>query len=183
MKADRRQVIAKAVIDYTDPIMDQSIEPSANEEANVSYPMQTADSVETPGKKWASLDGSCVPGEGWWPAPGDPKRGQMGWWGNTLAGAGGVFSAPYPTLTITHLPRPARSLKVVGDNMRGEYPVDFDINLYAEDGTLLRTVTVTGNDAVTWAQPLDPSVLDVACLLFTYPRTRDRPRARMKSSA
>jgi hypothetical protein len=50
MKADRRQVTAKAVIDYTDPSMDQSIEPSANEEANVSYPMQTADSVETPAK-------------------------------------------------------------------------------------------------------------------------------------
>lgn len=162
MKADRRQVIAKAVIDYTDPNMDQSIEPSANEEANVSYPMQTADSVETPGKKWASLDGSCIPGEGWWPAPGDPKRGQMGWWGSTLAGEGGAFSAPYPTLTITHLPRPARTLKVVGDDMRQEYPVDFDILLYAQDNTLLKTVTVTGNTEVKWSQPLTPWVLDVA---------------------
>lgn len=162
MKADRRQVIAKAVIDYTDPNMDQSIEPSANEEANVSYPMQTADSVETPGKKWASLDGSCIPGDDWWPAPGDPKRGQMGWWGSTLAGEGGAFSAPYPTLTITHLPRPARTLKVVGDDMRQEYPVDFDILLYAQDNTLLKTVTVTGNTEVKWSQPLAPWVLDVA---------------------
>lgn len=162
MKADRRQVIAKAVIDYTDPNMDQSIEPSANEEANVSYPMQTADSVETPGKKWASLDGACMPGDDWWPAPGDPKRGQMGWWGSTLAGEGGAFSAPYPTLTITHLPRPARALKVVGDDMRQEYPVDFDILLYAQDNTLLKTVTVTGNTEVKWSQPLAPWVLDVA---------------------
>jgi hypothetical protein len=162
MKADRRQVIAKAVIDYTDPSMDQSIEPSANEEANVSYPMQTADSVETPGKKWASLDGSCIPGEGWWPAPGIPNRGQMGWWGKTLAGTGGAFSSPYPTLIITHLPRPARSLKVVGDDMRQEYPVDFDILLYAQDNTLLKTVTVTGNTEVKWSQPLTPWVLDVA---------------------
>ena len=162
MKADRRQVIAKAVIDYTDPNMDQSIEPSANEEANVSYPMQTADSVETPGKKWASLDGTCMPGDDWWPAPGDPKRGQTGWWGSTLAGEGGAFSAPYPTLTITHLPRPARALKVVGDDMRQEYPVDFDILLYAQDNTLLKTVTVTGNTEVKWSQPLTPWVLDVA---------------------
>jgi hypothetical protein len=162
MKADRRQVIAKAVIDYTDPHMDQSVEVEANENANVSYSMQTADSVETSGKKWASLDGTCMPGEDWWPAPGDPKRGQTGWWGSTLAGEGGAFSAPYPTLTITHLPRPARSLKVVGDDMRQEYPVDFDILLYAQDNTLLKTVTVTGNTEVKWSQPLTPWVLDVA---------------------
>jgi len=170
MKADRRQVIAKAVIDYTDPNMDQSIEPSANEEANVSYPMQTADSVETPGKKWASLDGTCMPGDDWWPAPGDPKRGQTGWWGSTLAGEGGAFSAPYPTLTITHLPRPARALKVVGDDMRQEYPVDFDILLYAQDNTLLKTVTVTGNTEVKWSQPLTPWVLDVAKQVLTITR-------------
>lgn len=162
MKADRRQVIAKAQIDYTDPYMDQSVEVEANENANASYPLQTADNVETPGKKWASLDGTCMPGDDWWPAPGDPKRGQMGWWGNTLAGTGGAFSSPYPTLTITHLPRPARSLKAVGDNMRQEYPVDFDINLYAENGTLLKTITVTGNNSIAWSQPLDPWVLDVA---------------------
>lgn len=162
MKADRRQVIAKAQIDYTDPYMDQSVEVEANENANASYPLQTADNVETPGKKWASLDGSCIPGEGWWPAPGDPKRGQTGWWGSTLAGEGGAFSAPYPTLTITHLPRPARSLKAVGDNMRQEYPVDFDINLYAENGTLLKTINVTGNNSIMWSQPLAPWVLDVA---------------------
>jgi hypothetical protein len=93
MKADRRQVIAKAVIDYTDPHMDQSIEVSANENANASYPMQAADSVETSGKKWASLDGSCVClVMDWWPAPGDPKRGQT-WAGGGihLPGRAGLF--------------------------------------------------------------------------------------------
>ena len=162
MKADRRQIHARVTIDYTDPHMDQSVEVSANENANASYPAQTADNVETPGKKWASLDGTCIPGEGWWPAPGDPSRGQMGWWGSQLAGVDGVFSSPYPTLAIEHLPRPARSLKVVGDDMRGEYPVDFDIKLYAEDNTLLRTISITDNAQVKWEQDLDPEVLDVA---------------------
>jgi hypothetical protein len=46
--------------------------------------------------------------------------------------------------------------------MRQEYPVDFDINLYAENGTLLKTITVTGNNSIAWSQPLDPWVLDVA---------------------
>ena len=117
MKADQRQVLAKVVINYTDPFMDQSVEISTTENANTSYPAQTADSVETPGYKWASLDGTCMPGEGWRPAPGDKGRGQMGWWGSQLSGTGGAFMFPYPTLTITHLPRPARSLKVVGDDV------------------------------------------------------------------
>ena len=45
MKADVRQVSARVVIDYTDPFMDQSIEIEANENANISYPRQTADNV------------------------------------------------------------------------------------------------------------------------------------------
>lgn len=69
---------------------------------------------------------------------------------------------PYPTLTITHLPRPARSLKVVGDDVRGEYPVDFEIKLYDEDETLLHTETVNGNAQVKWTKELTPWVLDVA---------------------
>ena len=150
MRADRRRTMAKAVIDYTDPFTDQSIDPSANEEANISYIEQTADSVETSGKKWASLDGSTMPDGTWWPAPGDASRGQVGWWGVQLAGSGGNFTSPYPTLSIAHLPRPARTLRVVGDDSRGEYPVDFDINLYAEDNTLLKTVSVTGNEEIKW---------------------------------
>ena len=46
MKADRRRVLARVEIDYTDPFMDQSIEIEVNEQANVSYPQQTADSVD-----------------------------------------------------------------------------------------------------------------------------------------
>ena len=46
MKADRRQVFARVEIDYTDPYIDQSIENEVNEQANVSYPQQTADSIQ-----------------------------------------------------------------------------------------------------------------------------------------
>jgi hypothetical protein len=87
---------------------------------------------------------------------------QMGWWGAQFAGVGGAFTAPYPTLTVTHLPRPIRQLKVVGDTAREEYPVDFTIKLYAQDDTLLKTETVTGNDQVSWSKALEPQVLDAA---------------------
>ena len=164
MKADRRHVIARAVIDYTDPFMDQSIEIEASEQANVSYPQQTADSVDTATHKWASLDGSCVLDGTYHLAPPPEKLAQyqFGWWGKQLAGAGGAFVSPYPTLTIRHLPRPIRQLKVIGDTARGEYPVDFTIKLYAQNETILYTETVTGNTQVNWSKTLAVPVLDVA---------------------
>ena len=164
MKADRRQVLARVEIDYTNPFIDQSIEIEAGEQANVSYPQQTADSVDTATHKWASLDGSWVL-DGTFalaPPPDKLSQYQFGWWGKQLAGVGRAFTAPYPTLTVTHLPRPVRQLKVVGDTAREKYPVDFTVKLYAQDDTLLKTETVTGNDQVSWSKALEPQVMDVA---------------------
>src|SRR5690606_25563463 len=96
------------------------------------------------------------------PGPEDADRYQVGWWGKQLAGAGGVFSAPYPTLTVRHLPRPIHSLKVVGDDKRLEHPVDFTIRLYSEADVLLYTETVAGNTEIRWSKPLAVPVLDVA---------------------
>ncbi len=169
MKADRRQVFARVEIDYTDPFMDQSIEIEASEQANVSYPQQTADSVDQTTHKWASLDGSWVLDGTYHLAPPPEKLAQyqFGWWGKQLAGTGGAFSAPYPTLTVAHLPRPIHMLKVIGDTARGEYPVDFEIKLYAQDDTLLYTETVTGNTLVSWSKTLPSPVLDVAKQVLT----------------
>ena len=169
MKADRRQVFARVEIDYTDPFMDQSIDIEASEQANVSYPQQTADSVDTATHKWASLDGSWVL-DGTFalaPPPDKLSQYQFGWWGKQLAGAGGAFSAPYPTLTVTHLPRPVHTLRVVGDTARQEYPVDFQIKLYAADGTLLYTETVSGNMQVAWSKILSTPILDVVRQVLT----------------
>ena len=156
--------MARVEIDYTDPFMDQSIEIEVNEQANISYPQQTADSVDIVPSKWASLDGSWELNGTYQlaPTPDSLTQRQFGWWGRQLAGTGGAFSSPYPKLTVTHLPRPARQIKVVGDNARGEYPVDFVVRLYAQDGTLLRTETVTDNNSVYWSKVLEPQVLDVA---------------------
>lgn len=165
MKADVRQVSARVVIDYTDPFMDQSIEIEANENANISYPRQTADNVLEAAHKWASLDGSwdLTTGEYYLaPSPDKLTQAQFGWWGAQLAGPDGAFSPPYPTLTVRHLPRPARQFRVIGDTAREEWPVDFQIKLYAQDDTLLYTETVTGNDQVNWSKPLDSQILDVA---------------------
>ncbi|HHX29496.1 MAG TPA: hypothetical protein GX716_10895 [Firmicutes bacterium] len=172
MQALERRVLAKAVIDYTDPFLDQSIEAVVSEEANVSYPVQVADSIAEPFAKIASLDGSCTL-DGTYalaPDPDEAATHQMGWWGSQLAGAGGAFSAPYPTLTVTHERRPVHTLRVTGDSKREEWPVDFTIDLYAADDTLLRTESVTGNTQVAWSMTLPTPVLDVAKQVLTITR-------------
>lgn len=164
MKADLQRVDAKVVIDYTNPEIDQSIQVATSEQANVSYLQQTADGVTKATHKWASLDGSWILDGSYYlaPEPEDLTRYQFGWWGSQLAGPDGTFMEPYPALTVTHIPRPVHTLRVVGDTARGEYPVDFTINLYAQDGTLLRSEVVTGNTEVEWMKILPAPVLDVA---------------------
>lgn len=168
MKADLRRVDAKVIIDYTDPTLDQSIGVSVTEQANVSYPQQTTDGVAQATHKWASLDGSWVLDGSYHlaPAPEDLSRYQMGWWSAKLAGPDGAFATP-PYLTVTHIPRPVHTLRVVGDIARGEWPVDFQIDLYGPDGTLLKSQAVTGNAAVEWSMALPTPVLDVARQVLT----------------
>lgn len=165
MKADRRQVLARVAIDYTDPFIDQSIQIEASEQANVSYPRQTADSVDQTTCKYACLDGTWDLASGEYhlaPSADQLAQRQFGWWGAQFCDQDGYFASPYPTLTVRHSPRPMRQLKVVGDTARGEYPVDFTVKLYGPDDTLLKTETVTGNDQVSWQKALEPQVPDVA---------------------
>jgi len=157
IKADKRNIVGKIEITWTDPYLDQSIQVTTNEEARISWPNQVADSVESIPFKWASLDGSWVLDGTYHLAPETKEAAekyQMGWWGKTLSGVGGAFSAPYPQLTVRFFPRPVFGLKVVGDDARGEYPVDFEIRLYDETGALAHTETVTGNDAVSWQKDI-----------------------------
>lgn len=163
MKSPERQTFGKVVIDYTDPFIDQSINVTVNEQANVSYPAQVADGVEAVPYKYASLDGSWVLGEGYClaPAPDEIENFQMGWWGAQLAGISGVFTSPYPALTLNFLSRPIHSLKVVGDSARCEYPVDFVVKLYNAAGILLYSETVAGNTLVSWTKQLESSVSSV----------------------
>lgn len=162
MKSLERQTFAKIQIDYTDPFLDQSIEVSANETANVSYPSQTADGLPEPFAKIASLDGSWVLDGTYSLAPGTEQAAmhQIGWWGGQLAGASGAFVAPYPTLTMMFMPRPIDRLRVTGDSKRQEWPVDFAIQLFDGD-TLLHAETVTGNTNVAWQKTLSQSVTQV----------------------
>ncbi len=163
MKSDRRRVLAQVAIDYTDPFLDQSIEVAVSEQANVSYPDHVANGLLEPGAKYASLDGSWVLDGSYAlaPTPEQAAVNEMGWWGSQLAGAGGVFVPPYPTLTIAFVPRPITKLQAVGDSKRQEWPVDFSIRLYDGNNTLLYTETVTGNTQIAWSKTLAEPITQV----------------------
>jgi hypothetical protein len=165
VNADKVRIYGKVQIDYTDPFLDQSINVAAIEEANISFPAQTADNVQEPVGKIASLDGSWVLDGTYSLAPAD-GIGQMGWWGSQLAGSGGAFTAPYPTLTVTFLPRPITKLKVVGDSARGEYPMDFTVKLYGTADALLYTETVASNLLISWNKTLNNAITQVVKMVL-----------------
>lgn len=156
MRETVRHIYGKVQVDYTDPFLDQSITVSANEEARISHKEQVADALTEPTKKYASLDGSWVLDGTYSLAPTNALDGEMGWWGAKLADASGLFTVPYPMLTVTFTARPIDSLKVVADSQRAEYPVNFIIKLYNASDTLLYTHTVIDNNSVEWKTPITP---------------------------
>src|SRR5690554_3562113 len=156
MKAQSRRIYGKVQIDYTNPDIDQSIQVSTSENANYSYPSQVSDNIEEPHGKIASLDGSWIL-DGTYvlaPTPEESEELQMGWWGSQLSDSSGNYTAPYPTLAVTFAPRPIRSLQVIADNKRKEWPVNFEINLYSND-TLMHTETVTDNTNIFWSTDIE----------------------------
>ena len=163
MQADKRRVVARATIDYTDPFMDQSIVVTPGENAYISYPDHTADGITEPFAKYASLDGNWKLGGGWGLAPGPNEAAfrQMGWWGKKLSGTGGAFTAPYPMLAVTFHSRPIDSLSVTGDSKRKEWPVNFTIKLYDKNNSALHTETVTGNTEIFWHKALSSYITGV----------------------
>lgn len=75
--------------------------------------------------------------------------------GKSLSGRWGVLVNP-PTLTMEFFSRPIHRLTVVGDSLRGEYPVDFTIKLWDSNNKVLYTEEATGNDKVDWQKAINP---------------------------
>ncbi|OCL26315.1 hypothetical protein U472_09915 [Orenia metallireducens] len=156
IKAGTRNFKARIEVTWTDPYLDQSIQVFANEEANISWVKQVADSKESANHKWLSLDGSSTLDGAYYPAPSTKKEAddyQVGWWGSSMSDEDGYFSSPYPTLTVRFFARPVYGLKVVGDDAREEFPQDFDINLYEEE-ILVHTESIVGNTGVSWQKDI-----------------------------
>jgi hypothetical protein len=120
---------------------------------------QVMDQVTAPSYKWFSLADNTLDGS--YHLFGDTL--QVGWWGASLSGAGGVFASP-PVLTITET-RSVSALRVVGDSLLNDFPVDFTVKLY-NSTALLHTETVVGNAVVNWTKNLMAN-FDVTSIVIT----------------
>jgi len=174
MRADKRRVDAKITIDYTNPLIDQSIAVQVSEQVP-SWPDQVVDGITEVPYRWASLDGSWVLEDSipWRLMPETEQEAllyQVGWWGEQLAGSDGSFAPPYPSLAVTHVVRAAHTLRLVGDSARGEYAVDFTIDLYGEGDVLLHREIVTGNTQIEWSKELPEPVQGVVKQTVTITR-------------
>jgi len=147
MNALSRRIYGRVEITYTDPFLDESIEATATETGRHSSPAAVADNVAAPLYKWFSLHRNKLDGS-YHPMPGDDP-GQVGWWGETLSDENGEFADP-PMLTLVFDPRPVQELRLVGDAMLQEFPVDFEISLYDPENNLIHLETVTGNTEADW---------------------------------
>jgi hypothetical protein len=156
-KADIRTPCAKVEITWTDPYLDLSITATPNEQNYTSWNKQVADLIDVVPYKYLHIDEESTWFDGNYHfAPGTEEEAlnyQMGWWGASVAGVGGAFSAPHPTMTVEHSKRPVFAVTVVGDSAYNEYPVDFDIYVYTESG-LVATHNVAGNDQLKYEADL-----------------------------
>lgn len=156
VKATVRKWRPRIEVTWTDPFIDPAITASANDENRINYPKQVADLVEAPTRKWAHLDGTFKPDGTFYPCPNavESVLNQMGWWGATACDVAAEWSPPYPTLTIEFSARPVLAIVVVGDNAYDEYPVDFDVKIYAAGDVLLHTTNVTGNTNIKYVKSI-----------------------------
>ncbi|MDQ7794158.1 MAG: hypothetical protein RDU89_07060 [bacterium] len=127
---------------------------------------QVQDSILDPARKWLSLHRNSLDGS-WHPLD-SSMQAQVGWWGTRLSGADGILD-PVSVLDFTHESRSVHVLRVVGDSLLGEYPVDFAVRLYDVGGALLHTETVTGNSEVVWRKAI-PTIDGVTRVTVTVSR-------------
>jgi len=85
---------------------------------------------------------------------------KVGWWGALSSDSNGDFSTPQ-TFSVLFNPRVINKLKVVGDSLANNYPVDFTITIYDNTDTVLYTEIVMGNTEVYWEKDITP-VLNAA---------------------
>ena len=157
MRNMTRKIYGKIQIEYSDPEIDQGIEVTPTDNNYTSYPIHIVDGKSEPSFKYAALDGS-------WALDGtyslaldesEKDKYQFGLWGKKLSGDDGNFTTPYPKIILDFIARPIRSLKLVGDSKRKEWPVDFEIRLYNEYNELAYTETVVDNTFVNWEKPIE----------------------------
>lgn len=160
MDGDTRQIHGRVEITYTDPFLDEDVTVDASTTGRGTNAFETADTKNDPSRKWFSLQENKLDGT-YFPMDDNTDAYSIGWWGTVMSAADGTLYTP-EWLQVNFSPRGMFEIKVVGDSALNEYPVDFDIVLKDEAGTVLLTREVRGNDQVSLLIDLGQTYNDVA---------------------
>jgi len=96
-------------------------------------------------RDYFKLDGSFyIP-----PKPGEGDS-ELGWWSGDICDEEGIFN-PYQVLEFNFTEEHnSMGLTITFDTMAKEYAIDFDIEVYRLDGTLIHVENVVGNNKPTY---------------------------------
>jgi hypothetical protein len=166
MDEDCRKIYGKVEITYSDPFVDTTITATSSEHGLNTSVDKVMDNFDTPEFKWFSLHDNKLDGS-YNPMPTlNDENYHAGWWSNALSNALGVLVGT-PTLSIFFGSRPIYYLKVIGDSLLDNYPVDFTIQVKDAANQVIYTETVVGNTMARWYKNLDTPLLNTTSMILT----------------
>lgn len=169
MDSNLRQVFGKVEITYAAPFLGDDVSIVANQIGRNTAVTGIADNTTHSEYKWASLHDNKLDGS-YHPMPlSTDRKWHAGLWGTKLSDATGRF-VDKPVITIVFVPRPLYYLKVAGDDMLMNYPVDFTIDVLDHNEDVIYTEEVIGNTNILWYKDLNPVLNDVTKVQLTIHR-------------
>lgn len=152
-----RKLHGRIKILYQDAEASYEIEVDTSGDSNISFPKQTYQGHINPTVKACTMDGNSIMNGEYQMMDID---GIVGWWSNELSQADGTFTNEQ-TLTMDFLKRPINRWTIIGDNKLNQYPVDFDVLIYDENGNLMHQENITNNNQVQLQIPFETTLEDV----------------------
>jgi|GEM_PF-4335496 len=143
--APSRQVGARVVIDFTGQFENRSAVFSSEQKSAVSRMDELKDGSGGMSCKYALLDGWWTLGSGF--ALAHDTWGHIGFISAVCSGPDGRFALPVTITVSFETAQTLSCITVIGDDMRGEYPVDFTLRFYGGQ-TLIKSRSVTGNSQI-----------------------------------
>lgn len=154
-----RKLHGKVKIIYQDADASYEIAISTSGNSRLSFPVQTYQGNISPTVKACTMEGNSTMNGEFQMMDYDCI---IGWWSDTLCDSNGDYlEGDYPYLEMNFIKRPINQWTVIGDGKLNQYPVDFDIILYDENGGILVSRSVTNNTEVQITIKFDQTYTDV----------------------
>ena len=159
-----REPKAKVEFVWTDPFVDPLLTVTTDDK---NYNIQTAtgdilkqvvNTLTEPTHEYCILDGTWLLDGTKYLSPYSPKEvseNQIGWYSESVCDADGDFEVPYPYVNVNFgSPRSITNLRVVGDSLLNQYPVDFYVTIYDDEDQVLYLEAVVDNTLVEWTKDI-----------------------------